>query len=731
MKKILILFVLLTQLAMAQQLRKPGENVAIPVEAGTGQPDADLEKIRARVVADLLKPEVNAANVADLVKTQKPDGTWPGINYADVSRTGFEHSVHLNNMLELARAFKKPGSPYLGKPEVKKTISKALDYWFANDFICENWWWNEMGTPNLMISILLVLDEDLTPNQRKEGVRIAGRANMEASGARPGGDLIQIAGMRARQALFQRNPQVLADVMKVMVSEIKVSTGRGLKPDLSFHHRTDNVISTLAYGTGYANAFAYWAVKTEGTKYKLPDEPMKLLVDYFLDGICQSHIHGRYPDPGAENRGISRKGALKPAGPELAENLLRATSYRKAELENIVRIRKGEVKPNLTRDHYFWHSHYYTHQRPDYYVSVRMHSKRAANMEQPHNEEGLKNHHYGDGSNFISQTGKEFDGIFPVWDWQKIPGTTVVQKPDVAHWKELAKPGLNDFTGGVTDQRYGAAAFDFASVHDPLKAKKAWFFFDREYVSLGAGITSDADNPVATTLNQCLLAGNVTVSDGQQTAVLKTGEHQLEAADWVQHDDVAYLFTRPTKLNVSNVTATGTWRQINHHSWATDEEVKQDVFKVWLDHGRKPAGGSYEYIVVPGMKTAQIAAYRKQLPVRILANSPEIQAVQHAGLGVTQIVFYKAGTQKISDQLTITAKDPCMVMVKTRGNAVQRITVSDPTEKLSSLELEVSKVLSVSFGLVKVSNGTSKGSTLLNFKLPAEGMAGQSVSQDF
>ncbi|WP_439558525.1 polysaccharide lyase family 8 super-sandwich domain-containing protein, partial [Dyadobacter sp.] len=240
-----------------------------------------------------------------------------------------------------------------------------------------------------------------------------------------------------------------------------------------------------------------------------------------------------------------------------------------------------------------------------------------------------------------------------------------------------------------------------------------------------------ADNPVATTLNQCLLAGNVTVSDGKKITVLKTGEHQLEAADWVQHDGVAYLFTSPTKLHVSNTTATGTWRLINHHSWATDEEVKQDVFKVWLDHGRKPAGGTYEYIVVPGMQAAQIAAYRKQLPVRILANTPEIQAVQHAGLGVTQIVFYKSGTQKISDQLTITARNPCMVMVKTKGNAVQQITVSDPTEKLNSLELEVSKVLSTSSDLVKVSRGTAKGSTLLNFKLPAEGMAGQSVSQDF
>jgi chondroitin AC lyase len=33
----------------------------------------------------------------------------------------------------------------------------------------------------------------------------------------------------------------------------------------------------------------------------------------------------------------------------------------------------------------------------------------------------------------------------------------------------------------------------FKSVHDPLKAHKAWFFFDNEYVCLGAGINSDAD----------------------------------------------------------------------------------------------------------------------------------------------------------------------------------------------------------------------------------------------
>lgn len=727
MNKILIILLFFTLNTFAQTIRKPGENYSIPVEPGTGKSDPDLEMIRKKVVADLLEPALNDQEINRLITSQKPDGTWPGINYEDVSKTGFEHSQHLRNMLELARAFKKTDSAFYGKNEVKNAVSKALDFWFNHDFICENWWWNEMGTPHLMINILLVLDTDLTERQKTEGVRIAGRANLEASGARPGGDLIQIAGMLGKQALFQRNADVLAKVIAVMASEIKVSTGRGMKPDLSFHHRTDNVISILAYGTGYANAFAYWAVKIAGTKYVFPEQAMKLLVDYFLDGICQSLIYGKYPDPGAENRGITRKGALEPVGTELAKNLLAATNYRKAELENIVKIRKGEIKPNLTRDFYFWHSHYYTHQRPDYYVSVRMHSNRANNMEQPHNEEGLKNHHYGDGSNFISRTGQEYNQIFPVWDWQKIPGTTVVQKPDVAHWKDLAKKGINNFTGGVTDKKYGAAAFDFASVHDPLKAKKAWFFFDKEFVSLGAGINSESDYPVATTLNQCLLSKDVVVNTNNKSQTIAAGKHQLDQVNWVLHDQIAYLFPSPVSVQLNNSTATGNWRLINHQAFATEETVKKNVFTLWLNHGTKPKNATYQYIVVPNMSASEIEDYNKKPDINIIVNSEDIQAVQHKSLGISQIVFYKPGTVRISSDVNVIADSPCMIMISMKGKNVQQIVVSDPTEKLKSVTLEISAEIKGSGLQWETTWNASRKTSTLKFNLPTEGMAGQSV----
>ncbi len=100
-------------------------------------------------------------------------------------------------------------------------------------------------------------------------------------------------------------------------------------------------------------------------------------------------VHAWYKNPGVINRDMARESNLRPVGPEIPEKLLAVTDYLKDELEKVVNIR----------------------------------------------------------SNFISRTGKEFYDIYPVWDWQKIPGTTVVQKPELPHWNQIVKQGKTDFVG--------------------------------------------------------------------------------------------------------------------------------------------------------------------------------------------------------------------------------------------------------------------------------------------
>jgi len=302
----------------------------------------DLEVVRKRVTDDLMKQSVSDEEVRDLVKTLNTDGSWPGIDYSDVSRTGFQHSRHLGNLVELCLAYRKNGSALKGDPGLKKAFGSALEFWLKNDFICDNWWWNQIGTPDQMVKVLLIMDNELTESQVKRLLQIAGRANLSASGARPSGDRIKIAGILAKTILFKRDEKAFSEAMNVIAGEIKFETGRGMQYDYSFHHREDRVTSTLSYGLGYADAFAEWANLVNGTAYKFPDEAIRQLIDYYLDGICQTMVYGKYPDPGAENRSISREGNLEAMSARTPEKLLNSSSYRKEELEKIVKARKVE-----------------------------------------------------------------------------------------------------------------------------------------------------------------------------------------------------------------------------------------------------------------------------------------------------------------------------------------------------------------------------------------------------
>jgi len=700
----------------------------LSISANSASAASDLETIRQKVIAEMMSQRVNDNRINTLMTSFNKNGTWPGINYVDVSRTGFQHGEHLRNLVDLCRAYKKPGSKFKGDKMLKSVFNSALDYWLANDFICDNWWWNQIGTPDQLVKVLLIMDSDLSKEQIFKLLPIVGRANLSATGARPSGDRIKIAGILAKTLLFSRDEKQFSEVVKVIAGEIKFSTGRGMQYDYSFHHREDRVTSTLSYGTGYADAFAEWALLTSGTIYSFPEAAMNLLIDYYLNGICQTMVYGKYPDPGAENRSITREGSLGSFGTSTPEELLKSSSYRKDELVKIVKIRKGEIKPDLSWNRFYWDSEYLSHQRPGYFTSVRMFSSRNNNMEMPYNSEGLMNHHYADGSNFISRTGEEYDDIFPVYDWQKIPGTTVLQKPALPSENEIQKEGLTDFVGAVTDGNYGAAVFDFKSPHDPLKAKKAWFFFDKEYVCLGAGINTVSDLSVATTLNQCLLTGNVIVNTDNRNVVMEKGDHQLKNVKWILHDSIAYLFPKPLNVNLLNQSATGSWYKINHQSDSPKDEISKEVFKLWIDHGKRAENADYQYIVIPSTGGKDIESNNK---VEILSNTSDIQAVKHSGLEISQIVFYKAGEIRLSSELKIEIDSPGLVMVKTEGQTIKYISVSDPSRKLSRIHLMVSGKIEKTGNGFKASWNQIKSLSEISIDLPQDVYAGKTVTIGF
>lgn len=726
--------------------------------ATAAAPNNDIEKLRKRFQAEAMDRPVNVEYVQQLMETLRPDGTWPGIDYVDTSRVAFQHTRHLSNLVNMALAYKKDDSSLKKNKELKKKFELALQHWLDKDYICENWWNNQIGTPSTMVNLLYIMDKDLNKTQVPKMLEIAGRANMDAPGARPSGDRARIASILAQTQLWLRDEEQVKKVLDIIEGEVKFSGeesspknaegkvnpnyfagGRGMQRDYSFHHRPDRVNNTTSYGVSYISSIIEWAYKVADTQYRFSDKTIHNIVDYYLDGVCKQMVYGTMVDPGVRNRDIARGGnpnrvadglTHRPlrGNPAIVESLLAINGgYRQAELEEIVAARKGDHSHTPSFAKFFWQTEHFVFQRPGYYASARMFSTRNKNMEEPYNGEGLTNHYRADGTNYLSVYGDEYNDIYPLYDFRKIPGATIMQADSMPGENEIQKSGLMDFVGGVTDGLYGAAAFDFISPQDPLRAKKSWFFFDDVYVCLGTQIECRANNPAFTTLNQCYLKGDVTVATAEGTSVAERGDHTYGQAKWILHDNVGYAFMdAPREVGMYNKAVTGNWQRLNRQTTITKENFENDIFALWINHGPRVSNGHYAYAVLPGADVAKMNAFAAKPSVVVLSNTKDIQAVAHMGLGIGYAVFYSGGTISVGNA-SLTCDTPLMVMAKLSNGQV-KISVADPSRKLLKAHFSVTGKYTTTNAKAKTTYDSAADKTYVDVELPQGDYAGESIT---
>ena len=696
----------------------------------------DFLIIKQRVVTELMKTPIDDKLIQPILDRMNEDGRFKNIDYADLSRVaGFPHRRHTSDLVYLAKAYKSKGSSYYKSKKLKERITTSLKYWAANDFFGDNWHNNQISTPNNLVHLMLVFGDNLPKDLIDKTQPMIGRAHMKASGARPSGDRIVIAGILAKNLLFIGDRKQFDEIIELIEGEVKFSTGtRGMQHDFSFHHRVDRVNNTTSYGYGkYANAFGEWSYYVANTKYAFSVEKINHLVDYYLDGIYKQLVYGVYTDISVKNRSITHKATFKPQGTLEIERLLFGTDYRKEELEEIIRLRKGEAKPSLSFSKFFWQTEHFVFQRPNFYTTVRMHSTRNRNMEVPYNGPGKTTHHRADGTNYLQLKGDEYHNIWPVYDWQKVSGTTVVQKPELYGPTEIQKDGLTDFVGAVTDGLYGAVAYDFRSPHDFVSAKKSWFFFDEEYVCIGTDIKSSKRQPVFTTINQVLMRSDVAGKiNGQIIAKMGKASRKLSAVKWIYQDKVGYIFPDTTTIFLSNQAEEGRWSDITDQINISEELVTKDVFTLGFDHGERPSDASYQYIVIPDVSEEEITETSDDnRGIEILSSSSQIHAVKNNKLNICQLAFYQAGEVKISEGSSIKMDSQGMVMLKMNDNRINEISVADPSRKLSRALITVPGIYEKEGAGYSLYPNKNQNKTLMIVDLPQGVYAGKSVTIGF
>src|SRR5260370_31463319 len=127
-------------------------------------------------------------------------------------------------------------------------------------------------------------------------------------------------------------------------------------------------------------------------------------------------------------------------------------------------------------------------------------------------------------------------------------------------------------------------------VSGKLFAKKACFFSDDSYVSLGAGITlaDDPEHDVVTDVNHPLQVGDVFTSQSRHSLPAGTHAYGTGSIAWVYHNHVGYIFGPNARVSLSAGPQTGRWSDIGTGS---SQPVTLSVFNLWINHGRSPSDG--------------------------------------------------------------------------------------------------------------------------------------------
>ena len=295
----------------------------------------------------------------------------------------------------------------------------------------------------------------------------------------------------------------------------------------------------------------------------------------------------------------------------------------------------------------------------------------------------------------ISERGSGYD-YFNGWDWYHVPGTTASHYPiekrsSEAVQQERQQHGIvqrsihrnynsKTFVGGASIGDHGLfvqdlEALPFTAPTD-LQARKSYFFIGDKILALGSHIRGGTnEDETHTTIFQTRLASADAPSwaNGDQLAGLETLISQPAGLTMAMSDSVGnsyFLASSTSDLFLS--------RQVQQSLSPEYEPTEGAFVQGYLNHGIKPLGDSYQYVVIPsdpdGLKLQALAANPSDYyqvvedgnihlvyfpEQRItgyaffeLADTPNDQLVRHVNLPAVVM------TQEDSDGVTLAASVP-------------------------------------------------------------------------
>lgn len=683
---------------------------------------------------------------------------WPGL----VLTNSANMTTSYKQLAAMATAWATPGTnatdgsgrALYGNAALGAAVLTGLDFLGAQAYTASatetgNWWDWEIGSPKALLNAALLVQPLLSAAQiasytaavdhfvADPTLNKQGTARTASTGANRV-DLCQVVALRGVLGKSSERLSTAAAALSAVFPY--VTSGDGLYADGSFVQHTA-VPYTGTYGMvlllDLAGLFqllggSAWAV-TDPAAARIYSAVGSAFAPWVWNGLCLDAVRGRavsrvqesdLTDGGLITQAVLQLALSAPAG-QAADFNGRAKGWITADngyapyyataaipaIANAKAVMADSSIPAIPEPSgltLFPGMDRVVHRRPGWAYAIAMSSSRTARYESM-NGENLHGWHTGGGMGYLylaSDLPQFTDSFWPTADPYRLPGTTV-DTLTLANAAGTGSLSPASWVGGASvPGGYGCVGMDFHQYGSTLTAKKSWFLLDDCVVALGAGISGGSGADVVTTIeNRNLHAdgGSTLTVDGIAQDGTAGWSATLNVADWAQLDGAGgYLLPGGATVQAARTDRTGSWSAVNTGGPSTP--ITRPYLSLCLDHGTAPSGASYAYGLLPGFSAARTAARAAQPIVTVLANSPSVQAVQCAPLGLTAANFFAAGATG-----GITVNAPCAVVVQQTGNRLD-VGISDPTQLGSTVTVQLARggsVLNTDPGVTATATGSA------------------------
>lgn len=672
---------------------------------------ASAAEVFERLCAQVLKP-VPSPQEIDAWLTGFSDGKFLDITYPLAGATVNDVSgltLHLERICLIASytftQTAQSSATYLA------SALEALNFYATQHYNIASWWSRQIGLAKQAGRAAVLLAKHLSAGKLMEHfIPFAMKTTNTYAYTQTGANLADFASVQILWSVcawknsgedeyllyLRASADVLSELCLPVDREGK-EHGEGISVDYSVSQhnvRHGNRFCTQLYSGSYGAELLgriFDGMKVLINEFSLTSTALSELLKVVVDGMGWMG-YARHLDFQINGRAVSRGVALNTHLARWAEALLPiADDTGKKALNELIRRTGGDESNN---EHYkggrlFWINDYLAHIGTGFCLWAKAVSTRTVGGESG-NGENPKGYYMGAGSYFLTRHGGEYEGIQPVWDWQRLPGTTVEQVPNFA-WPDITWGanmwGSHAFCGGVSDGQRSLLSMEL-SRKNVTHAYKTVMALDDRITCIGSQINSSAATyPVVTSVNQCIARGPVSylTLDGT-THTVELGE-TVTASDIraVHHDGFVYtlgnIWLRQS-VSIELKNCSGAWSDINVNG--APDRVTLPVFSLWINHA-SGENGSYFYHVHPG---EALTDDRSSLDWTTSSTDEFHVTGDEQALMVSYFRTVLTPHKAVKGEQTFYPEQPCSYIYALTGTDVH-LTCADPTQTLEKLSFIV------------------------------------------